>query len=135
MPACLLEVFREIMQLSSISIGSDYLQKILNNKDIFEYLTKMKDFCQIFPNIEHLQCWIADTKNLLVIVDSLSKLSTLKIKHESKFEPEETFFEFENEALKRDLAYDINVYDPSRLGHGWCVTTLFVSIGNKHTLD
>ncbi|CAF4118503.1 unnamed protein product [Rotaria magnacalcarata] len=84
-----------------------------------------------------------DTENLFVIIDNLPKLSTLKIKHQSKFEPEETFLEFKNEASKRDIPYDINFYNltdahywyASRLGHDWFVTKLFIWIGSKHTLD
>ena len=79
----------------------------------------------------------------MVIIDNLPKLSTLKIKHESKFEPEETFLEFKNEASKRDIPYDINFYNltavnflyASRLGYAWFVTKLFIWIGNKQTLD
>ncbi|CAF3234428.1 unnamed protein product [Rotaria socialis] len=160
--SCLLEIFKQTPQLSSISIDPDWLQEILNNKGIFEYLTKMiknfnfieykaridssfqiKNFCKIFPNIEHLQCRIHDTENVFVIIDNLPKLSTLKIKHESKFEPEETFLEFKNEASKRDIPYYISFYNltethfwyGSRLGHDWFVTQLFIWIGNKRTLD
>ena len=158
----LLEIFEQTPQLSSMSITPDCLQKILNNKGIFEYLTKMirnfnfikyearidssfkiKDFCQIFPNIEHLECRIQDTENVLVIIDNLPKLSTLKIKHESRFKPEETFLEFKNEASKRNLAYDMNFYNvvdtnslyAIRMHNDWFVTKLFIWSGSKHTLD
>ncbi|CAF1520582.1 unnamed protein product, partial [Rotaria sp. Silwood1] len=138
----LLEIFKETLQLSSISISPSCLQEILNNKDIFDYLTKaiknfnfvkynrsidgsfkMKDFCKMFPNIEHLQCTINDTKKIFVIIDNLPKLSTLKITdesgselyeseselYESTSEPEERFLEFKNEASKRNITYDIIV--------------------------
>jgi len=160
-PSFLLEIFKQTPQLLSISIGPGCLREILNNKDIFDYLTKtiknfnfikyrdsidssfnMKDFCKMFPNIEHFQCTINDTKNLFVIIDNLPKLSTLKITDESASEPEHRFLEFKNEASKRNISYDINVnriegddrygrYTPNYL----IFTTLFIWIDNKHTLD
>ncbi|CAF2038496.1 unnamed protein product [Rotaria magnacalcarata] len=122
---------------------------MIKNFNFIEYKARIddsfqiKNFCKIFPNIEHLQCRLHDTENLFVIIDNLPKLSTLKIKHQSKFEPEETFLEFKNEASKRDIPYDINFYNltdahywyASRLGHDWFVTKLFIWIGSKHTLD
>jgi hypothetical protein len=165
----LLEIFKQTPQLSSIAISPSYLKEILNTKDIFEYLTKMiknfnfityndridnsfnmKVFCKMFPNIEHLQCTISDTKNLFVIIDNLPKLSTLKITDESGSESVESaseperkrFLEFKNEALKRNITYDINVNcidDDNRYGrytpNYLIFTTLFIWIDNKHTLD
>jgi hypothetical protein len=165
----LLEIFKQTPQLSSISISPSYLKEILNTKDILEYLNKMiknfnfityndcidnrfnmKDFCKMFPNIEHFQCTISDTKTLFVIIDNLPKLSTLKItdasgseSNESASEPEnKRFLEFKNEASKRNITYDINVnciegderygrYTPNYM----IFTTLFIWIDNKHTLD
>lgn len=155
----LLEIFEQTPQLSSISLSPSYLQQILNNKGIFDYLTKaiknfnliqdenridqhfkMKDFCKMFPNIEHLQCMIADTKDSFVIIDNLPKLCTLKIKLGGDIEPEKEFLDFKNEASKMGIAYDMSFYDdtanlhPRAIVHQWFVTTVFIWINNKHTL-
>jgi hypothetical protein len=95
----------------------------------------------MFPNIEHLQCMIGDTKNLFVIIDNLPKLCTLKIKYEGEIEPEEEFLDFKNEASKTGIAYDMSFYDdtdnlhPRATVDQWFVTTVFIWINNKHTLD
>jgi hypothetical protein len=93
----LLIILIESIQLSSMTIDSNDLKLLFNNKELCKYLNKMikklnvykygqisfdnfnelKKFCRIFSNIEQIICNINQPKFILFLMYRLLKLSTL----------------------------------------------------------
>jgi hypothetical protein len=98
----LLEILKEAPQLSSLDLETGTLLSFLRNDELCEYLNKMIKrlkintnrnnnmnkfgdiglFCKTFANLEYLSCWIDSAKNLLFILQKLSKLSEIKFYYE-----------------------------------------------------
>jgi hypothetical protein len=98
----ILEIIKQIPNLSSMTIPREILILSFNNNELCKYLNKMikkinisrncdnknihgmiyynelSQFCQIFSNLEELQCCIANWNDLIIILNQLTKLSHLK---------------------------------------------------------
>ncbi|CAF4300293.1 unnamed protein product [Adineta steineri] len=143
----LLEIFKQSPKLSSItfipkaiiqSFDDDELCKYLNKMiqkiiltDYFEYhintSERMKQFCQIFSNIEYLECKINSPDNLLLLLNYLPKLSSIKAIDKNKCYPERKFFQFENALRRLNVIFNINHVFISE----YYETRISIWIGNK----
>jgi hypothetical protein len=128
LPLFLLNILKEAPSLSSISIDADSLILLFENKELCEYLNKMiqkwnicksgysgsstfdkiKQFCQICPNIEQLRCYINQWDDLLFLLNRLSKLSTMTVSLFLKRDYEHFNLWMEKEAQKLNFRYYIN---------------------------
>jgi hypothetical protein len=96
----LLQLLKEIPQLSSIDIELQSLRSFFNNNELCKYLNKtitrldifrnpynlfngsdgLEQFCRIFSNLEQLICHINQDYDLLFLLIHLPKLSIMKIR-------------------------------------------------------
>ncbi|CAF0977080.1 unnamed protein product [Didymodactylos carnosus] len=89
----LLEILKGTPRLSSLTITSDLLQSLWNDNELCQYFNRMihqldvtnpsyfminrtilEKFCQVFSNVEYLQCGIGDKDQIFFILEYLSKL-------------------------------------------------------------
>ncbi|CAF4123193.1 unnamed protein product [Rotaria sp. Silwood2] len=95
----LLEILKNIPNISSLTTDKQILITFLDNQQLCEYLNmkikrldisidwsdsyiqsnKIDFFCKIFSNLEQLQCYIENLDDLLLILTKCSKLSMIKI--------------------------------------------------------
>lgn len=107
----LLQILKEASQLSILTVDPHILQLILMDQELYKYLNKkikriyqansMEEifyspdqenrFCEIFSNVEYLQCAIYSEDNLLFLLDHLPKLCTMKVR----------YFEYKNNSSAR----------------------------------
>jgi hypothetical protein len=120
-PSTFLELLKETPQLSSMTINAKNLQSCFQNEELCKYLNKMikildtglwkyaqlNQFCEIFSNLEHLDCSIDHENNLLFLIEHLPKLSTLIASHRYEINPISGFSRFQTEAEKLNVIYDI----------------------------
>ena len=119
----LLELLKEAPQLTSLSIKSDDFKLLLNNHELCKYLNKMirqldlqcsldnifydlseaRQFCEIFTNIEHLQCRFDRKENVLFLLNHLPKLSTLKVTWGRSLNSKKVFYQFKNNVQKNSI--------------------------------
>ncbi|CAF1403072.1 unnamed protein product [Adineta steineri] len=143
----LLEILKQSPKLSSITFipkaiiqlfNDDELCKYLNIlikkiilTDYFEYYAnnseKIKQFCQIFSNIEYLECKINSPDNLLLLLNYLPKLSSIKAIGNNKCYPERKFSPFENALRRLNVIFNINHVFISEFYE----TRISIWIGNK----
>ncbi|CAF1216092.1 unnamed protein product [Adineta steineri] len=143
----LLEILKQSPKLSSITFipkaiiqlfNDDELCKYLNKlikkiilTDYFEYYAnnseKIKQFCQIFSNIEYLECKINSPDNLLLLLNYLPKLSSIKAIGNNKCYPERKFSPFENALRRLNVIFNINHVFISEFYE----TRISIWIGNK----
>ncbi len=97
-----LEIMNHFKSLSSMTINAKNLQLCFQNEELCKYLNKMikildtglwkyaqlNQFCEIFSNLEHLNCSIDHENNLLFLIEHLPKLSTLKATYRCEDNPE-----------------------------------------------
>lgn len=126
---CLLrEIFKQALQLSSITINPsilsvlfddyilcNYLNKMIKKLNIYKFgqnsfnsLNEMKQFCEIFANIEQLICNINQPEQLLILLNQSRRLSSITIFLTPSDKSEELLSWFKIEALKFNLIYRIN---------------------------
>jgi hypothetical protein len=120
-PSIFLELLKETPQLSSMAINAKNLQLFFQNEELYKYLNKMikmletglwkyvqlNQFCEVFSNLEHLNCSIDHENNLLFLIEHLPKLSTLKATYRCEDNPEMSLSRFKTEAEKLNVIYDI----------------------------
>ncbi|CAF4139736.1 unnamed protein product [Adineta steineri] len=143
----LLEILKQSPKLSSITFipkaiiqlfDDDELCKYLNKMikkiiltDYFEYhintSERMKQFCQIFSNIEYLECKINSPDSLLLLLNYLPKLSSIKAIGENKCYPGTKFSPFENALRRLNVIFNITHVFKSE----FCETRISIWIGNK----
>jgi hypothetical protein len=91
----LLQILKQTIRLSSLTISSKMLQSLFNDNELCKYLNDMikildisqdahtvdelERFCQIFSNIEQLSFHHSQLNDLLFVFNKLSKLSIVKI--------------------------------------------------------
>jgi hypothetical protein len=145
-----LELLKETLQLSSMTINAKDLELCFQNEELCQYLNKMikilhtdlsKDiqlnqFCEIFFNLEHLNCSIDHENNLLFLIEHLPKLSTLKATFKCKENPDVQLLPFKTEAEKFNLIYDIERTLTEADSHDkdskyYYSVNIFIWIGNK----
>ncbi|CAF4174906.1 unnamed protein product [Adineta steineri] len=96
----LLNILKKARKLSSLEIGKTSLISFLTNDELCQYLNKMiriliineypheksmdfnqlNKFCQVFSNIEQLQCFNDHTSTFLYVINHMTKLKDLKIR-------------------------------------------------------
>ncbi|CAF3760680.1 unnamed protein product [Rotaria sp. Silwood1] len=139
----LLEILKQSLQLSSLTIdlfalsilfNNDelcrHLNKMINKLDVYkEYDDKLNEFhiiaklCQVFSNLEQLKCNICQLDSLLFILNNLSKLSFLCV---VVSQIDEHFIDqFKHELLKLNIMHEIE-YDYST--HGMCKVDICIWI-------
>ncbi|CAF3696680.1 unnamed protein product [Rotaria sp. Silwood1] len=139
----LLEILKQSLQLSSLTIdlfalsilfNNDelcrHLNKMINKLDVYkEYDDKLNEFhtitklCQVFSNLEQLKCNIRQLDSLLFILNNLSKLSFLCV---VVSQIDEHFIDqFKHELLKLNVMHEIE-YDYST--HGMCKVDICIWI-------
>jgi hypothetical protein len=74
-----------------------------------DYPFEAKQFCQIFSNIEHLKCDSSHGKELLLLINHLSKLSTLHVKWLTEDKLTKYLFRFKEEVRKLNAIYKIEI--------------------------
>ena len=111
-------------QLSVLSIWQDDLIKYFNDCELCKHLNKMVkrlyverrggdnlfkmgQFYKVFCNIEHLQFEASGSEELLFLLTSLPKLSTLKVKWKELNDPERSISQIKIELIKLNVIYDI----------------------------
>ncbi len=116
-----LELLKETSQLSSMTINTKNLQLCFQNEELCKYLNNMikildtglwkyvqlNQFCEIFSNLEHLNCDSDHENSLLFLIEHLPKLSTLKATFRCEENPEISLFRFKTEAEKLNVICDI----------------------------
>jgi hypothetical protein len=157
-----LEILKEAPQLSSLSIDLITLKSFLHDSELCKYLNQMikrlniqclsieifnnypieEQLCKVFSNIEHLECNFFKNNNLLLLLNHLPKLSTVKATFGTEFEFENLFSQFKNEERKRNAIFDIKrmsetlykypgyKYDE---GQTFYYTEIFIWIGKNMT--
>ncbi|CAF1418668.1 unnamed protein product [Adineta steineri] len=143
----LLEILKQSPKLSSITFipkaiiqlfDDDELCKYLNKMikkiiltDYFEYhinnSERMTQFCQIFSNIEYLECKINSSDNLLLLLNYLPKLSIINAVVKNTCYPETKFSPFENALRRLNVIFNITHVFKSE----FCETRISIWIGNK----
>jgi hypothetical protein len=123
----LLEIVKQASQLSSLTIHWNQFASFINDSELCKYLNKRiktlhiddngngsiddsfkaEQFCEVFSNIEHLQCKNGFGKQLSFLLNRLPKLSTLKLEWLTRDNPKEYLARFENEIQKLNVVYDI----------------------------
>lgn len=152
-----LELLKETPQLSSMTTNASSLNSIYSNRESWNYLKKIKrlcqndieniefhwsdekekQFCEIFFNLEHLQCAISNKYELLFLLNQLPKLSTLEITWKCKSNPKVKFATFKWKAQKLNIIYDTkyklhNTYDDFESIDGfYYVINVFIWIGKN----
>jgi hypothetical protein len=148
------EILKEAPQVSSIGIDENILPLLFANDDLYQSLhimikrlrlkqtcdsifnnsETMNQFCQLFSNIEQLECIIDNFGVALLLLKYLSKLSYIEAticRWSSNFD--KGFSRFKHEAQKLDLIYHIthsqNDFD-DRYGDFY-ITTLYIWVGRK----
>jgi hypothetical protein len=126
-PSVLLKIFKYAPQLFSLTIHWDQLISFLENSELCKYLKKMikkliiygeynrcndgslegGQFCEIFSNIEHLQCVRGYARKLIFFLNHLPKLSTLQLQWQNCDNLEWYLREFENKIRKQNAIYNI----------------------------
>ncbi|CAF1230776.1 unnamed protein product [Adineta steineri] len=96
----LLNILKKARKLSSLEINTSVLMSLLINDELCQYLNEMikiliidqhyddqfnefndlNKFCQVFSNIEQLQCAIGHTSTFLYIINHMTKLNDLRIR-------------------------------------------------------
>lgn len=127
-----LHLLKEASQLSFLSINDAILISFFNDKELCEYFSrrirklnthicsdsyisslnnfqKVDRFCQIFANIQYLECNIDDPNDLLYLLNHLSKLSFLKIFLLTQGDPTNYFQQHNNEICKYNPVYDLQI--------------------------
>ena len=117
----ILDLLKEASQLSAITIDSQSLRLCLKNDQICQYFSRMirrlyqadeslvwydvniSRFCEIFFNIEHLQCNIDAEDHLLILLYHLPKLSTMEVACGGNDDPKKEFYLLEKEVQKSDM--------------------------------
>lgn len=150
----LLEILKQAPQLSSITFIPKaiiqffyddqlckYLDKMIKKiilTDYFEYYIKdpsqIKQFCEIFSNIEYLECKINYPDNLLLLLNHLPKLASVKATAKNEHYPERKFSAFENAARQLNIIFDINhvfIHDYEQEPHQYYQTKISIWIGNQ----
>jgi hypothetical protein len=120
----ILELLKESPQLSSITLDSSSLRSCCKNDDLCKYLNTMikklyqndeslvwydvgiKRFCEIFSNLEHLQCNIEYENDLFSLLTNLPKLSTMKAICGCDYDPKIEFCRLEEEAQRLNIIYN-----------------------------
>jgi hypothetical protein len=121
----LLEILKEAPQLSSLAIDPDQLISICDDDELCMYLNKMIKkllinggpssilknvikFCEIFSNLDYLQCKTDEQDNILYLINHLPKLSILDVVYTISVDnPVRHLCQFENEAKRQNLMYRI----------------------------
>jgi hypothetical protein len=123
LPLILLNILKQAPYLSSISIDEDSLILLFENKELCEYLNKMiksldihksksslkiKQVCQICPNIEQLKCYIDQPNDLFFVLNHLLKLSTIKFYKSSSRNYNDMNSFLEDQTQKLNFIFHIN---------------------------
>ena len=115
----LLELFKQTSRLSSMAISSKNFQLFCQNEEVCQNLNRrirmleipfwntiqLDRFCQIFSNLEHLNCWIDHEDQLLFLIENLPKLSTFKANWRCKKNPDMKLLRFKAEMMKFNIIY------------------------------
>jgi len=74
-----------------------------NGNGLIDDSFEAEQFCEVFSNIEHLQCKNGFGKQLSFLLNRLPKLSTLKLDWLTRDNPKEYLARFENEVRKLNV--------------------------------
>jgi hypothetical protein len=154
----LLEIFKQAPRLSSLVINSLSLQSFFEDNELCKDLNKMikklhledidnnlwnfdqvKQFCEIFSNIEYLECENYDEDNLLFLLNYLPKLSAVQVTLTGPITSETDFFQFEENIRKRNIIFQTNrkeltsIYNFNRPYDIFYPMKIFIWIGKSMT--
>ncbi|CAF3778217.1 unnamed protein product [Rotaria sp. Silwood1] len=135
----LLEILKETPNVSSITVPKSSLVPLFSNYEAREYLNRMikklvvngtdslftsyelEHFCNIFSNLEHLECVITSLNELFYILCQLSKLSSIQVSSivEGDIDNIDLFEEKIGPKLKQNFMFHLHYrnihYDTTRL--------------------
>ena len=119
----LLQMLKQTIRLSSLTISSKMLQSLFNDNELCKYLNNMiktldisqdaqtidelESFCQIFSNIEQLSFHHSQLNDLLFVFNKLSKLSIVKISLLKPVSPKYFTNWFETKKTRINIFYRI----------------------------
>jgi len=118
----LFEILKEAADLSSLVINTNTLKSFIKDDQLSMYFNKKikklvlrktddnplfdndnerKEFCQIFSNIEHLQCYNCSSDDLIFLLTHLSNLSTAEVRLGASDSSENISSRIKNETGKK----------------------------------
>lgn len=118
----LFKLFKQSLYLTSLSISSEYLNMLTKNNGLNQYFTRVirklnlttndsmnsklefEILCEIFRNLEYLQCRISNSYSGLYLLKHLSKLSKARL---ICLNHDDEFIELKNDLFKQNIIYDI----------------------------
>jgi hypothetical protein len=74
-----------------------------DDNPLFDNDNERKEFCQIFSNIEHLQCSDCSSDDLIFLLTHLSNLSTAEVRSGAFHSSENISSRIENETGKQNI--------------------------------
>ena len=128
----LLKILKRTPKLFSLTITWNELILFLTNEDLSQYFSQMikilqikhrpisatrksfdiEQFCEVFRNLEHLDCNYYSWKEFVFLLNHLSKLSTAKFKLMTEENDEKQLARIDHIMQKLNGVYKINVENP-----------------------